>query len=175
MCPSSFFLVRIGRLFVQFILLMCNLTISSQTMILVVNVLHHFPVADRIKPLLHMVFIALIESIPELRHHGLPQRLLILKALPELLLLFSILSRDHRQCQHAKLLHPVFLNDFPDLRLFHKHRLLKRGSMIRLNCNKELPVSSFPHCSTTPYIAAMRRYCNTIPWHPCTSRSARRW
>lgn len=90
---------------------MCNLTISSQTMILVVDVLHYFSVADRIVPLLHMVFVALVKPVSELRHHGLPQGSFILKGLFQLLLLSLILACDHSLYKHADLLYPVFLND----------------------------------------------------------------
>ena len=83
--------------------------IPSEGMVLIVYVPHHFPIRDRIVPLLHVKLVPLVEPIAQQSHHRQADRLLPLNLLLLLLRLSFILPGDHRQYQHTELLNPVFL------------------------------------------------------------------
>lgn len=98
-------------------------TIPSKGVVLIVYVPHHFPIRDRIVPLLHVELVPLVEPIAQQRHHRQADRLL---AFDLLLLLFHlplILPGDHRQHQHAELLNPVFLYLLNYLAPYQSHHL----------------------------------------------------
>ena len=100
---------------------MRNNAIASESVILLIDVPHDFPVRNRIVSVLHVSAIALVEAIPEQRHHGLSDCLLVIGALVKPLDLTVVLPGDHAQRDDAELLHPVFLNDLPNGLPVHRH------------------------------------------------------
>ena len=114
-------MILVGRKFVQFLHEVRDNTIAAEGMVLLIDIPHDLTVRDRIVPVLHVAAIAFIKAIPKQRHHGLPDRLLIVGALTELLYLTIVLPGDYAEHDDAKLLHPVFLNDLPHGIPVHRH------------------------------------------------------
>ena len=114
-------LVFIGGKFVQFLHEVRDNAVAAESVVLFIDIPHDLAVRDRVVSVLHVAAIALIEAIPQQRHHGLPNRLLIVGALVKPLDLTVVLPGDHTQRDDAELLHPVFLNDLPDGLPVHRH------------------------------------------------------
>lgn len=128
---------------------MIDYSVAAQRMILLVYVLHHLSVANRIEALPYVVFIALIKSVAQERHHRKPHCSLFFNASIELLLLLVVLPSDNRQSKYAELLHPILgyhlANHFP----IHKHPFfLKLESMCRLSYTKARTAPMFRYYDT---------------------------
>lgn len=130
-------LFYVSRKLVQFLRQMCDDAIAAESVVLFIDIPHDLPVRDRIVSVLHVASIALIEAIPKQRHHGLPDRFLVVGALAELPDLTIVLPGDHAQRDDAELLHPVFLNDLPHGIPVHRHSpsFIVQAAMSRRCCN----------------------------------------
>ena len=113
--------VFIGRLFIQFFHQVRNHTVASESVVLLVDIPHDLTVGDGVVSVLHVATVALIEAIAQQCHHGLPDCLLVVGALAQLLQLTVVLPGDNAQRNHAELLHPVFLDDLPHGLPVHRH------------------------------------------------------
>ena len=91
---------------------MRDYAVAAKGVVLVVNVLHHLPVGDRVKALPHIPPIPLKETVAQKRHHCLTHSLLLGRVLANALQLPAVLPCDYAQHLYAKLLYPVFFNDF---------------------------------------------------------------
>ena len=107
----------IGWQLLQFIHQMRDHAISTQSMVLVIDILHDLPIPDRIKSLLHVLLVSLIESVSEQCNHRHADGLIVGGIVLQLLCLSPVLPCDDGHCQHTQLLNPVFLhclrNHFP--------------------------------------------------------------
>lgn len=83
---------------------MCDHTISTQCMVLVIDVLHHFSVPNGKISLMDIGFISLIESVSKQCDHRQTDRLFFLRLFSDSLDLPPVLSCDNRHSQHADLL-----------------------------------------------------------------------
>lgn len=86
--------------------------VAAKGVVLIVNVLHHLPVRDRVKALPHIPAISFKEAVAQKRHHCLTHGLLLGRVLANALQLPAVLPCDYAQHLYAKLLYPVFFNDF---------------------------------------------------------------
>lgn len=98
--------------------------IAAKGVVLVVNVLHHLPVGDRVKALPHVPPISFKEAVAQKRHHCLTHGFLFGRVLADALQLPAVLPCDYAQHLYAKLLHPVFFNDFQNAVPCHFSTLL---------------------------------------------------
>lgn len=114
-------LILICGKFVQFLHQMRNDPVASESVVLFIDIPHNLTIWDRIVSVLHVTAIAFVEAITQQRHHGLPDRFLVVGALAELPDLSVVLPGDYAQRDDAELLHPVFLNDFPHGIPVHRH------------------------------------------------------
>ena len=114
-------LVFVGWKLVQFLHQMRYDPIAAEGMVLLIDVPHDLTVRDRVVPVLHVAAVALVKAIPQQRHHGLSDCLLIVGALVKPLDLTVVLPGDHAQRDDAELLHPVFLNYLPHGIPVHRH------------------------------------------------------
>lgn len=103
--------VRMQRgLFIKFFFQMGDYAISAQRVILGVDVLHHLAIWNRVISLSHIAPVPFIKAIPKQCRHRFPYGLLILCVAFDA----AVIDRgQNAQSQHAKLLHPVFTDDFP--------------------------------------------------------------
>ena len=83
-------MVIVGRKLVQFF-----------HQILLVDIPHDLTVGDGVVSVLHVTAVTFIEAIPEQRDHCLPDRLLVVGALTELLQLAVVHPGDDTQREHA--------------------------------------------------------------------------
>ena len=104
-------IVRMQRgLFVEFFFQMGDHAISAQRVILGVDVLHHLAIWNRVISLSHIAPVSFIKAIPKQCRHRFSDGLLILRIAFDA----PVIDRcQNAQSQHAKLLHPVFTDDFP--------------------------------------------------------------
>ena len=114
-------LVFIGGKFVQFLHEVRDNAVAAESVVLFIDIPHDLPVGDWVVSVLHVAAIALIEAIPQQRHHGLPDCLLVIGVLVKPPDLTVVLPGDHAQRDDAELLHPVFLNDLPNGLPVHRH------------------------------------------------------
>lgn len=103
--------VFIGRLFIQFFHQMRNHTVAAESVVLLVDIPHDLTVGDGVVSVLHVTAVTFIGAIPEQRDHCLPDRLLVVISLLQLLELSVVLPGNHAQRKYAQLLHPVLLDD----------------------------------------------------------------
>ena len=86
--------------------------VAAKGMVLIVNVLHHLPVGDRVKALPHVPPVSFEKAVAQKRHHCLTHGFLFGRVLADALQLPAVLPCDYAQHLYAKLLYPVFFNDF---------------------------------------------------------------
>ena len=98
--------------------------VAAKGMVLIINVLHHLPVGNRVKALLHVPPVSFVKAIAQKRHHCLTHGLLLGRVLANALQLPAVLPCDYAQHLYAKLLHPVFFNDFQNAVPCHFSTLL---------------------------------------------------
>ena len=91
---------------------MRNHAIAAKGVVLIVNVLHHLSVGNRVKTLPHVSSVPLKETITQKRHHRLTHGLLLGGALANVLQLPAVLPCDYAKHLYAKLLYPVFFDNF---------------------------------------------------------------
>ena len=80
---------------------MCNHTVAAESVVLLVDIPHDLTVGDGVISVLHVATVALIEAIAQKCHHGLPDRLLVVGALAELLQLSVVYPGDDTQREYA--------------------------------------------------------------------------
>lgn len=101
-----------------------NHAVAAKGVVLVVNVLHHLPVGDWIKALTHIPPVSFEKAVAQKRHHCLAHGLLLGRVLANALQLPAVLPCDYAQHLYAKLLYPVFFNNFPNAVPCHFSTLL---------------------------------------------------
>ena len=101
-----------------------NHAVAAKGVALVVNVLHHLPVGDWIKALTHIPPVSFEKAVAQKRHHCLAHGLLLGGVLSDALQLPAVLPCDYAQHLYAKLLYPVFFNNFQNAVPCHFSTLL---------------------------------------------------
>ena len=96
-------------------------SVAAESVVLLVDIPHDLTVGDGVISVLHVATVALIEAIAQKCHHGLPDRLLVVRALTELLQLAVVYPGDDTQREYTELLHPVLLNDLLHSFPVHRH------------------------------------------------------
>lgn len=99
-------------------------TIAPKRMVLGVDVLHNLTITDRKIPLLDILLITLIKSVPELRNHSHPDRLIVRSYFLQLFGLPPVPPCDNSNHQHTYLLNPVFLYCLSDHFQVQRHPFL---------------------------------------------------
>ena len=117
----AFLCVFVGRQLVQFFHQMRDHTVATESMILLIDVPHDLSVGDRVVSILHVATVTLVEAISQQGNHCLPDRLLVIGAFAQLLQLPVVHPSYDSQREHAKLLNPVFLDDFLHCTPVHRH------------------------------------------------------
>ena len=100
---------------------MRNHTVAAEGVVLLVDIPHDLTVGDGVVSVLHVTAVTFIEAIPEQRDHCLPDRLLVVISLLQLLELSVVLPGNHAQRKYAQLLHPVLLDDLLHGIPVHRH------------------------------------------------------
>lgn len=100
---------------------MSDNSVPAKGVVLLIDFPHDLAVGDGVISVLHVATVALIEAIAQKCHHGLPDRLLVVRALTELLQLAVVYPGDDTQREYTELLHPVLLNDLLHSFPVHRH------------------------------------------------------
>ena len=100
---------------------MCDNSVPPKGVVLLVDIPHDLAVGDGVVSILHVATVSLIEAIAQQCHHGLPDRLLVVRALAELLQLAVVYPGDDTQREYTELLYPVLLNDLLHSFPVHRH------------------------------------------------------
>ena len=100
---------------------MSNYTVSTESVVLLIDILHDFTVGDGVVPIFHMTAVTFVEAVSQQGNHRASDCLLIIGTPTQSLQLSVILTGDDAQREYAGLLYPVLLNNFPHGTPVHKH------------------------------------------------------
>ena len=100
---------------------MSDNSVPAEGVVLLVDIPYDLAVGDGVISVFHVATVALIEAIAQKCHHGLPDRLLVVRALTELLQLAVVYPGDDTQREYTELLYPVLLNDLLHSFPVHRH------------------------------------------------------